>query len=246
MISVEPLNQLSQLKRMAKDPAFLFYSQDFIVGVQTMSWEDRGKYITILAQMHQQGRLDEETICFLVGSVSVKLKAKLLIDDKGLWYNARHEAKTEKRNSFTESRRKNGLNGGRPKKQKPSDKPNTNHKPIHMDTHMGNEDVNESENEILNEYDNWTKMIVEGNDQHFEQMFMNEHIPTSGNIQHWILDHRDLLNRYPNMRPPNQGAFRKSCIKHIRENYKKQINGTARKNGIDVKSEIESIYSRNQ
>jgi hypothetical protein len=51
---------------MAKDPAFLFYSQDFIVGVQTMPFEDRGKYITILCQMHQQGRLDEETIRTLV------------------------------------------------------------------------------------------------------------------------------------------------------------------------------------
>jgi hypothetical protein len=53
---------------MAKDPAFLFYSSDFIVGTQTMNWEDRGKYITILALMHQQGRMDDETIRFLVGS----------------------------------------------------------------------------------------------------------------------------------------------------------------------------------
>jgi hypothetical protein len=33
------------------------------------------------------------------------------------------------------------------------------------------------------------------------------------------------LSRYPKMRPPNQQAFRQSCIKHIRENYKKPING---------------------
>ena len=65
---------------MAKDPAFLFYSQDFIVGVQTMDFEDRGKYITLLAQMHQQGRMDEKTIRFLVGSVSDNLKNKFAID----------------------------------------------------------------------------------------------------------------------------------------------------------------------
>ena len=78
--------------RMAKDPAFLFYSQDFIVGVQTMPFEDRGKYITILAQMHQQGRLSEETIRFLVGSVSDMLRLKFKVDEKGLWYNERLES----------------------------------------------------------------------------------------------------------------------------------------------------------
>lgn len=139
---------------MAKDPAFLFYSQDFIVGVQTMTFEDRGKYITILAQMHQQGRLSEETICFLVGSVSVSLRLKFKVDENGLWYNERLEAETKKRNEFTESRRNNGKNGGRPKK-KPNDKAKTNHMVIHMQNHMvnhmGNE--NEIENVIKDAFD---------------------------------------------------------------------------------------------
>ena len=101
---------------MAKDPAFLFYSQDFIVGTNTMNFEDRGKYITILAQMHQQGRLDEETISFLVGSISVKLKNKFLIADNGLWYNERLEEEAIKRSAFIDSRRENGKKGGRPSK----------------------------------------------------------------------------------------------------------------------------------
>ena len=101
---------------MAKDPAFLFYSQDFIVGTNTMNFEDRGKYITILAQMHQQGRLDEETISFLVGSISVKLKNKFLIDNNGLWYNERLEEEAIKRSAFIDSRRENGKKGGRPAK----------------------------------------------------------------------------------------------------------------------------------
>jgi hypothetical protein len=73
---------------------------------------------------------------------------------------------------------------------------------------MENEIVIENEDEILNEYENWTQKIIDGNDQHFEQMFMRESIPQSPNIQFWIHDHRDLLNRYPKMRPPNQQAFR--------------------------------------
>ena len=93
-----------------------------------MSFEDRGKYITILAQMHQQGRLDEETISFLVGSVSVKLKTKFSVDENGLWYNIRLEEEIEKRAAFIDSRRENGKKGGRPKKAsaKPNGKPKHN------------------------------------------------------------------------------------------------------------------------
>lgn len=103
---------------MAKDPAFLFYSQDFFLGSATMSFEDKGKYIHILCLMHQQGRLDEETIRFSVGNVSVKLKSKFKIDENGFWYNKRLEDETKKRNNFTKSRRDNGSKGGRPKKEK--------------------------------------------------------------------------------------------------------------------------------
>lgn len=133
---------------MAKDPAFLFYSQDFIVGVQTMNFEDRGKYITILAQMHQQGRMKEETIRFLVGSVSDTLRLKFLIDENGFWHNERLEQETERRKIFTESRRNNGLKGGRPQKGKKNKKPNENLVDNHMGNHM--EDVNENENETKN------------------------------------------------------------------------------------------------
>lgn len=112
---------------MAKDPAFLFYSQDFIVGIQTMNFEDRGKYITILCQMHQQGRLDEETISFMVGSVSVRLKNKFKVDEDGRWYNERLELEAEKRRNFVQSRVDNGLRGGRPVgKKKPIGKPTDN------------------------------------------------------------------------------------------------------------------------
>lgn len=121
---------------MAKDPAFLFYSQDFFVGCATLSFEDKGKYIHILCLMHQQGRLDEETIRFSVGNVSVKLKSKFLLDENGFWYNKRLEEEIEKRNNFTKSRRDNGSKGGRPKKEK-TDRLLVG---LPKDNHMGNED----------------------------------------------------------------------------------------------------------
>lgn len=94
-----------------------------------------------------------------------------------------------------------------------------------MDKEKDKEKDKDKDSELLEDYELWTQQITDGNDHEFEVMFMNEQIPQSPNIQFWIMDHRDLLNRYPKMRPPNQNAFRKSCLKHIRENYKKPTNG---------------------
>lgn len=139
---------------MAKDPAFLFYSQDFIVGVQTMTFEDRGKYITLLALMHQQGRMKEETIRFLIGSISDNLKSKFQIDRNDHWYNKRLEEEVEKRKKFTESRRNNGRKGGRPKESNNiKEKKSKNHMANHM------EDENEIENVDRNEIDNKVEII---------------------------------------------------------------------------------------
>lgn len=107
---------------MSKDPAFLFYSQDFITGVTVLDFHDRGRYITLLALMHQQGRMSEDTVRFIVGDISQKLRSKFSVDEGGNWYNERLELEIEKRKKFISSRRENGSQGGRPKK--PLAKPN--------------------------------------------------------------------------------------------------------------------------
>lgn len=96
-----------------KDPAMLFYSADYLVGVIGMSWEDQGKYMYLLATMHQKGRLTEETIRLMIGSVSDSLKAKFRVDEKGLWYSVRLEREVAARSKFVNSRRANGAKGGR-------------------------------------------------------------------------------------------------------------------------------------
>lgn len=216
---------------MAKDPAFLFYSQDFYTGVAVLNWEDRGKFISILCLMHQQGRMSEETIRFLVGSISDNLRSKFSIDEKGLWFNARLELEATKRNAFTESRRNNGEKGGRPKTKKPKGKATQNHKVNHTDNRM--EDANEivNEDEILNEYIKWSEQILDNNDAQFQTMLFNERWKIVPEIFVILInDHVGLLHRYPKMRPPTQHAFRMSLIKHIRENKDKYngkpINGT--------------------
>lgn len=130
---------------MSKDPAFLFYSSDFLTGCMDLTMEERGQYITLICLQHQKGHLTEKTICLSVGNVSVDVLKKFKKDENGLLYNERVEEEIEKRREYAESRRKNGSLGGRPKKpygkpyEKPYDKPTEN--------------LPENENE--NENDKW-------------------------------------------------------------------------------------------
>lgn len=98
---------------MGKDPAFLFYTSDFLLGTLLMSFEDKGKYITLLSYMHQNGRISGDAIKKLVGSISANLKLKFKIDENGLWYNERLEEEVAKRKCFVTSCRENGKLGGR-------------------------------------------------------------------------------------------------------------------------------------
>lgn len=199
---------------MAKDPAFLFYPGDFNTGTQFFTDEQVGKYMRLLMAQHQHGHLPEKHMLFICKSYDKDIFSKFKKDSEGLWYNERLEIEVEKRKNYSASRSKNKEGKTKQKNISKSYVP-----------HMENENKDENKDEILNEYENWTQQIFDGNDHFFEQMFVKEGIPQSPNIQFWIMDHRDLLNRYPKMRPPNQQAFRQSCLKHIRENYKKPTNG---------------------
>lgn len=135
---------------MAKDPAFLFYSSDFLTGTMIMPFEDRGKYITILSYMHQNGRLSEETIRLLVGNVSDMLRLKFSIDKKGFWFNERLEIEIEKRRNFIESRYENGKKGGRPPKIDKKEETDRLILAKPKDNLIINEDINTIDNEKEN------------------------------------------------------------------------------------------------
>ena len=109
-----------------KDPAFLFYSSDFLTGCIDLTMEERGQYITLICLQHQKGHLSSKMISLAVGAVSPDVMSKLKQDDDGLYYIKRVDEEIAKRVAFAESRRINGMKGGRPKKPsgKPNDKPN--------------------------------------------------------------------------------------------------------------------------
>lgn len=221
---------------MAKDPAFLFYPGDWLQGTMGMTFEEKGAYFELLIFQFNNGKFTKasakQVLSICSASVFDKVLQKFDTDGTFFW-KQRLTDEIERRKKFSESRKNNakGL-------KKPTSSPKKGGEAYAK--HMETETINENENEILTEYENWTQEIIDGNDHYFEQMFMKESIPASPNIQFWIMDHRDLLNRYPKMRPPNIHAFRKSCIKHIRENYKKEPHGK-RNNGHDSKSRIDEI-----
>jgi len=122
---------------MAKDPAFLFYSSDFLNGVSDLTFEERGQFITMMCLQHQKGELTEKTIRLSIGSVSVDVISKFTKLKNGNFVNIRLNEEIEKRKLFTESRINNGKKGGRPKK------------PLGYPKNNLMEDENENENESI-------------------------------------------------------------------------------------------------
>lgn len=119
---------------MAKDPAFLFYSSDFLIGVADLNFEERGKYITLLCLQHQKGPLSSKVIGMTVGVISEDLRKKFSVDGDGNLFNERLLDESTKRNNYTESRRNNAR---KPKAYATA-----------KNEHKENEDVNRNENII--------------------------------------------------------------------------------------------------
>ena len=126
-----------------KNPAFLFYSSDFLTGVRLMNYEEVGKYITLLCLQHQHGHLTEEDMQNICGGYIPHIYDKFIKDSDGKYFNNRLEKEAIKRANYTESRRAN-----RSKKT--------------YVKHMENENVNENINIFIsnNNYSNNLKNII--------------------------------------------------------------------------------------
>lgn len=120
---------------MAKDPAFLFYPNDYIGGTMGMTFEEKGAYIELLMLQFNRGHMDGHMIGQCVGQIWERIKCKFIQDEQGLWYNERLDVEKAKRKAFSESRR-NNIKG------------NNQHMRGHMTKHMENE--NEDVIEVKN------------------------------------------------------------------------------------------------
>ncbi len=105
---------------VAKDPAFLFYYQDFLVGSDHMTDEQVGQYTKCLCHQANRYTIREshmKAICKNNDNFQI-VREKFVMDSNGELYNVRLREEMEKRKNFTQSRI------------------NNLHSKSHMDSHM--------------------------------------------------------------------------------------------------------------
>lgn len=90
-----------------KDPAFLFYSSDFLSGTMLMTDEEIGQYIKLLCLQHQKGHLKEKDMLNICKIYNEDIFSKFKKDEDGNYYNERLEYEANKRKAYSESRRNN-------------------------------------------------------------------------------------------------------------------------------------------
>ena len=89
---------------MAKDPAFLFYSNDFLSGTYLMNNEQVGKYIRLLCLQHQKGSLSKKDMLNICKTYDEDIFSKFAINKDGNYFNIRLNEEFEKRRAYSESR----------------------------------------------------------------------------------------------------------------------------------------------
>lgn len=124
---------------MAKDPAFLFYYQDFLVGTDDLKNEEVGAYIRCLCVQAAKGGISVNHMIKICESQAIQnlIKKKFIwYPEEGVFRNERLSLEMEKRKKYCESR---GNNKKGKKHMKNISKS--------YDSHMEDEDENTNEDE---------------------------------------------------------------------------------------------------
>lgn len=130
---------------MSKDPAFLFYHQDFFSGVSDMTNEEIGAYVKCLCVQASKGGITDKHMLIICNSqdIHVTVKSKFVFnDDIKLFENIRLKTEIEKRKKYSESRSNNRKNKTKPKSDSFKN-------PKTYEQHMEDENENEDTNEVL-------------------------------------------------------------------------------------------------
>lgn len=125
-----------------KDPAFLFYSSDFLSGTMLMSDEEIGQYIKLLCLQHQKGHLKEKDMLNICKTHNEDIFSKFIKDEEGNYYNERLEYEANKRKAYSESRR----NNRKKKEEKETYEDDVKNICNSYEKHMENENANENIN----------------------------------------------------------------------------------------------------
>ena len=208
---------------MAKDPAVLFYTSDFLSGTAMFTDAQAGKYIRLLCIQHQSGGINKDYFDEQVPQDS-PVRLKFVLETDGFYRNDRMKIEAEKRKKFVKSRHDNLSN---PKKKQPH--MDTHMKP-HMDTHMENENENRNINDNkgiggVGEKGFFEKSV---NDEGWQEVVMRT--CKINNPVFWINefnDHAIATQEHYN----TIADFRRHCVNWIKIELKKQT-----KDGKQTKS----------
>ncbi len=127
---------------MSKDPAFLFYSSDWISGTMFLDHEQKGKFIDLLCAQHQRGRLRKKDMLIICKTYDEDVFSMFKRDREGLYYNEKLEFEQNRRRAYSESRRDN-----RKKKTNSLDKISKSYV-NHMETETETKTINDTKTEI--------------------------------------------------------------------------------------------------
>ena len=163
---------------MAKDPAVLLYTQDFLVGTLSMTDEQRGKYIYLLCLQHQKGKLTLVDLKSKLTDEDIEVAERFPLQVDGFYYNQRMYDEAIKRKNYTESRRSN-----RTKKTNDIDVKKISKSYVNR---MENEDVNVNVNDNkakdeveTSSYSNTNTVLSYGVAYKLYQQLLNYELPLS-------------------------------------------------------------------
>jgi hypothetical protein len=215
---------------MAKDPAFLFYSSDFLVGTLTMTDEQVGKYIRLLCLQHQKGVLYEKDMLNICKSYDEDIFSKFSIED-GKYFNERLLSETQKRVKYSESRSNN----------RKSEKNN-----VHMniisktyDQHMENEIVNENINTNRYDYLKTSEILNSENEIGWRETVMQvSMVKTDLKLKVYLKEFL-LIQKANNYFPHEISDTKRYFLNWVRT---KAINSTTQNDASDVLESKMKVY----
>jgi hypothetical protein len=92
---------------MGKDPAFLFYPNDYLGGTMGFDFEMHGMYLVMMIFQFNNGPFTYEKAQSICKNQFDSIKHKFCTSQDGLYYNDRLKQEVDKRKAYSESRREN-------------------------------------------------------------------------------------------------------------------------------------------
>ncbi len=138
---------------MAKDPAFLFFPGDWLGGTMTMTYEEKGIYISLLMLQFNNGHMTLHMMAHYIGHMFNqfwdKYSCKFITDEQGLYFNVKLDEEKKRRKAYTDSRSKNKEG----KNQFTKNKKKSGHMTSHMENGNRNGDYNDTADENFEKFE---------------------------------------------------------------------------------------------